>query len=43
MAIGASRAKELIFQRHDAQKALHYGLVNEIAEDPLKTPNLAGN
>jgi len=36
--IGASRAKELIYQGIiiDAAKALQYGLVNEIAEDPLE-------
>jgi enoyl-CoA hydratase len=37
--IGASRAKELIFQGViiDANKALQYGLINEIAENPLET------
>lgn len=36
--IGSSRAKELIFQGAiiDAVKALQYGLINEIAEDPLE-------
>ena len=36
--IGASRAKELIYQGIiiDASKALQYGLINEIAEDPLE-------
>jgi enoyl-CoA hydratase len=35
--IGASRAKELIYQGTiiDANKALQYGLVNEIADDPM--------
>lgn len=35
--IGPSRAKELIFQGTiiDAEKALLYGLVNEISEDPM--------
>jgi enoyl-CoA hydratase/carnithine racemase len=36
--IGASRAKELIFQGViiDSNKALQYGLINEIAENPLE-------
>lgn len=36
--IGASRAKELIFQGTiiDSNKALQYGLINEIAENPLE-------
>jgi enoyl-CoA hydratase len=36
--IGASRAKELIFQGNiiDSNKALQYGLINEIAENPLE-------
>jgi len=36
--IGASRAKELVFQGSiiDASKALQFGLVNEIAENPLE-------
>lgn len=43
--IGVSRAKELIFQGSmiDAQKALHYGLINEIADNPLEAAvKLAG-
>ena len=42
--IGVSRAKELIFQGTiiDAQKALHYGLINEIVDNPLDSAlNLA--
>ncbi len=42
--IGASRAKELIFQGTiiDAGKALEIGLINEIADDPLEAAlNLA--
>lgn len=36
--IGASRAKELIFQGTiiDANKALQYGLINEIADNPME-------
>lgn len=36
--IGVSRAKELIFQGAiiDSNKALQYGLINQIAEDPLE-------
>jgi len=36
--IGASRAKELVFQGEiiDANKALQYGLINEIADNPME-------
>ena len=38
LLIGISRAKELIFQGAiiDSSKALQYGLINQIAEDPLE-------
>ena len=44
--IGISRAKELIFQGTmiDAEKALQYGLIGEIAEDPMAAAlSLAGD
>ena len=36
--IGTARAKEMIFQGSpvDAQKALQYGLINEVSENPLE-------
>ena len=37
--IGVSRAKEMIYQGKPvkAEKALQYGLINEIADNPIET------